>query len=467
MTLEDIAGYSAEKAEVKKIIDLLKNYGEYEKDGIYVPKGLILQGPPGCGKTLFAQAIAGECGLPFFPFSIQDEAKKTMAELKKLFKEAKERIPSIIYIDEIDKLVSTRHASSDTVRASTQLLLSELDGMTNSQGTLVIASTNFYGDLPEALTRSGRMDKKIAINAPDVESRIAIIKHYINGRKALKNISVRNLAVKLSGMSGADIKTLINNALIEAKHLDRPFEMNDFTKLIDEMEFQDIGKRWKSREAVKKILIHEAGHAVMRLKLCGSPSSISGIAYNGSAGHTTFDDDDYYEDDDDSLTLILQEDEELKSNLSKKQLTDLIACYFGGIAAEKLFYGNYDSGGISDISMAGKIFSRMCDYWFLDSRFIDLNPNVSITPAINAKLLHARARIYRKQMKVCMKILKKNKSFLCLLADKAMRNDDSLSAKQVAEANAKYEADKAGFDKKYRNWVNEDPKKGKRKDDRK
>ena len=428
ITLDNVAGYKEEKDEIRKIVGLLKNYEEYKKDGIYVPKGLILQGPPGCGKTLFAHAIAGESGLPLYVFSIKATMAESLEALKNIFIEAKKHLPAIVYIDEIDKIVGEGFLSSDDTRSALQLLLNEIDGSNNSQGILIIASTNYYEDLPRSLVRSGRMDKKIFIPKPDLESRIAITEFYIKDKKPLQHISVKNLAIKLRGFSGADIKTLINNACIEAKTLDREITLDDISNLIDEMAFEDIGRHWKSNKVLNKVLIHEAGHALVRYALCGAPSAISGVAHAESAGATTF--DPLVSNDD--ITVLIEKEEEAR-NTDKNYLLNLIASFFGGAAAEKVFFGNYDTGAADDISKACDCFTLMGNSWFLSSKFIGFNPRNTISDYLIRKFFNKRDRIFKKQFKKALSIIKKNKNLINDLAEKAAENDDVLSAAQVEE----------------------------------
>jgi len=445
--LNDIAGYKEEKEEIKKIINLLTNYKKYEAAGIYVPKGLVLQGPPGCGKTLFAKAIAGECNIPFFTFQAESDAKTSLEKLTALFEQAKEKTPSIVYIDELDKLTSHRFFDSDAVRTMVQYLLTELDGLSNTQGILVIASTNNFGDLPDSLVRSGRMDKKICIDYPDLESRIAILNYYIAKNKIFNSVNIKSLALKIKGMSGADIKTLVNNALIEYVDVKKTLTVEDFVDLINQMHFEDIGRRWNNKETVTKVLIHEAGHAIVNYCLSGKCGSISGVQYGDSAGHTDFLDDDDFEDD------IIEEIEMAEENepVNKQSLLDYITDCFAGMMAEEVFYGSFDAGGAADIVGATHTFTRMANFYFLDSKFIHIDTERLMDAKVVHKFLKTRDKVFRKQRRVCKHYIKKYKYLIRYIVDEAMKNEDTLNSTQLRNCIKYYKANKKTVIKLYKN----------------
>jgi len=446
--LSDIAGYAREKEEIQKIIKLLDNYEKYEKAGIYVPKGLILQGPPGCGKTLFATAIANECNIPFYAFQAESDAKASLEKLAGLFKEAKEHTPSIIYIDEIDKITSHRFFSSDAVRTLVQYILTELDGLQSTQGILVIASTNYYDDLPAALVRSGRMDKKINIDYPDLESRIEILNYYIKKHSVFDHVNIKTLALKIKGMSGADIKTLVNNALIEYIDTDRTLVVDDFVDLINQMHFEDIGRRWNNKDTVTKVLIHEAGHSIVNYCLTGKCGSISGIKYGDSAGHTDFDECEEIEYEEYPEDYLPEEDEK---PVTKEALLIDIATSFGGMMAEEVFYGNFDAGGISDIGRAVHAFNRMANYYFLDSKYIYLDPERTLDKAVVHSFLKFRDRIFKKQRKLCKKYINSYKYLIRYIVDEAIKNDDTLNNTQIHNCITYYEEHKKEVKEMYKN----------------
>lgn len=459
--LSDIAGYKEEKAEVQKFIKLFKNFEKYKEAGVYVPKGLVLQGPPGCGKTLFAKAIASECGIPFFTFQADSDAKESQTKLMELFKKAKKKTPAIIYIDELDKLTSSRFLSSDAIRTTIQYLLTELDGLSTEQGVFVIASTNAYCELPDSLVRSGRIDKKILIDLPNLESRVAILEHYIKKHKIFDNVNIKSLALKIDGMSGADIKTLINNALIEYLDSDKVLTTDDFVDLINQMHFEDIGRRWSNKKTVTKVLIHEVGHSIVNYCLTGKCGAISGVRYGDSAGHTDFDDEETYEAYTDGI-ISLEELEELEdSNISKQEMLNSIAAYFAGMMAEEAFYGCFDSGGVSDIMGAVRTFDRMASYFFYDSKFINLDVERLVDARIVRKYLNLRDRVFRKQKAICRKHIKKNKYLIRYIVDEAIAHEDALNSTQIHNCIDYYNEHKKEIDTKYKNLPLVDNKKDK------
>ena len=438
--LDDIAGYEEEKAEIRKIVKLLNNYKKYSKQGIYIPRGLILQGPPGCGKTLLAKAIAGECNIPFFSYQPTGTVEDVLSGLKEAFDNAHKKIPSVVYLDEINEIVTTRRFNSDSARRVLQFVLTELDGFKTHPGVMVIASTNCYDDLPRSLLRSGRMDKKMKIDLPDLSSREAIISYYIKDYPIFNQLNVRSLAAKLKGMSGSDIKTLVNNALIEYVDEKEFVKVEDFAKLINDMNFETIGKRWRNKEVVKKIIAHEVGHSLVSGFLRDDYGSISAIKYDGVAGFTSFGDE-----------ILEDEDEEIKEIYGKKELLDEICVALGGMAGELVYYGFFDTGVGGDVDHIKNVFE-----YGANSAIFGFEPITEFwreeCEGFKKRYERIRNHIFKKQLKRAIKIIKKQVYLGRYLIDLTMESSDVLTEKQMAAALEHYLNHKAEIKNKYKNY---------------
>ena len=342
--LKDIAGYDEEKAEAKKIIEVLKNHEKYEKIGAYIPKGLILSGNPGVGKTMLAKAIASESNVPFYEFeSNEGETEaETIKSIKALFSKAKETAPSIVFIDEFDELVMTNDFRSDYSRKATKILLSEIDGISSSSGVLVIATTNYRKALPPALVRSGRMDKRRTVEMPDTSDREAIFKLYLHKNRLLNEIDAHALASKTVNFSGADIKTLVNETIIDcaSRGIDK-ITISDFERNIPVVLFQDIRK--KNKEGADDMTIyHEIGHFITEYITSGAIGSISTERYGEVQGHVF-------------LEIETIELEPITRNSLKKKLTTLL----GGMAGEEVMCHDVSGGASEDVGKARAYISRL------------------------------------------------------------------------------------------------------------
>ena len=367
---KDVGGYENVKQELMQCVDILKNYKKYAKYNVRIPKGLILEGPPGTGKTLLAKALAGEANCSFIAVSGADFQEKYVGvgstRIKELFELAKKNIPCIIFIDEIDAVGrkrSTDGESSSNERDSTlNSLLVELDGFKNNTGVFLVAATNRIDLLDNALTRPGRIDKKISIGLPDKNTREAIIKIHINGKPYCDSIGIEELVEVSEGFSGAQIENLLNEAMLNALRMNSTeFCYKDFDFVLNKMM-----AGWQPNEhefttdIIDHIAIHEMGHAVVGL-LSKHHSKVSKVVINLSSpkspGYTVF--------------------EGSTSNIYiREALFEHLMILLAGRIAEEVFYGvSVTTGAINDFEEALKLAERMIIYYGMGSNII--YPNLS------------------------------------------------------------------------------------------
>jgi cell division protease FtsH len=362
ITFSDVAGVEEAKEEVQEIIEFLKDPQKFQKLGGKIPKGVMLVGPPGAGKTLLAKAIAGEAGVPFFSISGSDFVEMFVgvgaSRVRDLFEQAKKNAPCIIFIDEIDAVGRHRGAGlgggHDEREQTLNQLLVELDGFDQNEGVIIIAATNRPDVLDPALLRPGRFDRQVIVPHPDVKGRLEIIKVHSKKIPLSEDVKLETIARGTPGFSGADLANLINEAaLLAAKQSKTKVEMDDFETAKDKVM---MGKERKSmiisEEEKKNTAYHEAGHALVAKLTPGTdPLHKVSIIPRGMA-----------------LGITQQLPIDDKYTYSKEHILNMLAVFMGGRVAEEIAMGHMTTGAGNDLQRATDLARKMVCEWGMSDK---------------------------------------------------------------------------------------------------
>ena len=350
----DVAGNEAAKQDLSEVVDFLKNPKKYEKLGAKIPRGVLLAGDPGTGKTLMARAVAGEANVPFFSISGSEFAEMFVgvgaSRVRDLFSKAKKNAPSIIFIDEVDAVAHKRDARGGAGREDEQTLnqiLVEMDGFDNESGVIVIAATNRVDMLDKALLRPGRFDRHVDVTLPERKDRLAILEVHFKNKPTAKSVNLEALAAKTAGSSGADLANIANEAAITAARLGhKEITGADLTEAFERVAIGPERKSKVMNEKERKITAyHEAGHAVVGHVLPDSdPVHKITIIPRGHTGGVTW--------------FLPPEDRSYKNIY---ELKDTLARAMGGRIAEKIIFGedSVTTGASSDLQHVAELSKEM------------------------------------------------------------------------------------------------------------
>ena len=353
-TFNDVAGQEEAKENLQEIVDFLNNPAKYKEIGAKMPKGALLVGPPGTGKTLLAKAVAGEAGVPFFSISgsefVEMFVGRGAAKVRDLFKQAREKAPCIVFIDEIDTIGKKRDGAgmngNDEREQTLNQLLAEMDGFDGSKGVVLLAATNRPDSLDPALTRPGRFDRRIPVELPDLAGREAILKLHAKDIKCSNNIDFNVIARASAGASGAELANIINEgALLAVRDHRKTVVQKDLEEAI---EIVIAGEQKKGAVISNKerliVSYHEIGHALVAAK-CKNTAPVHKITIiprtKGALGYT------------------MQVEENEQNLLSKEEAYQKIMVYTGGRCAEELIFNSITSGASNDIEQATKLARAM------------------------------------------------------------------------------------------------------------
>jgi cell division protease FtsH len=361
VTFDDVAGLDQVKHELEEVVEFLKDPQKFERLGARVPKGVLLMGPPGTGKTLLGRAVAGEAGVPFFSISgsefIQMFVGVGASRVRDMFTTAKQNAPAILFIDEIDAV--GRHRGTglggghDEREQTLNQILSEMDGFAQNESVIVMAATNRPDVLDPALLRPGRFDRHVTVDRPNHRGRLAIFRVHCREVPLGDDVDLERLAAGTAGLTGADIRNLVNEAALYATRLGKDHvEMSDFELARDKVLMG--GKREEVLAGKEKLTIayHEAGHVLMAWLVagCDRVHKVTVIPRGRALG----------------ATQILPEEDRL--NISESELHVRLAFMLGGRVAEKLRFDEYSAGAEDDLKRATHVARRMVTHWGMSER---------------------------------------------------------------------------------------------------
>ena len=360
----DVAGEDEAKESLKEIVDYLHNPRKYTEAGASMPKGILLVGPPGTGKTMLAKAVAGEASVPFFSMSGSEFVEMFVgmgaSKVRDLFKQAKEKAPCIVFIDEIDAIGQKRNAGSiggnDEREQTLNQLLTEMDGFEENTGVIILAATNRPESLDPALTRPGRFDRRVPVELPDLQGREAILKVHAKKIRVAPDVDFHTIARMAAGASGAELANIVNEAALRAVRQNRTV----VTEADLEESIETVIAGYQKKNAVlsdrEKLIVsyHEIGHALVAAKQSHS-APVQKITIiprtSGALGYT------------------MQVDTGEKNLLTKEELENKIATLTGGRAAEEVVFGSITTGASNDIEQATKLARAMITRYGMSRNF--------------------------------------------------------------------------------------------------
>lgn len=415
VTFSDVIGLEKQIAEFQDIVRFIKEPGKYQEVGAKLPRGILLHGKAGVGKTLIARAIAGEAKVPFYAISASELQSKFLGEseerIRAVFAEAEANSPAIVFIDEIDSIATQRFSDNSNRYAASIVnqLLSCMDGFSKDSNVIVIAATNHISTLDDALLRSGRFDKKIYIHEPDKEARRKLIEYYSKGKLIDDMLDVDRFVEITAGLTGADIETILNEAAILCVRKGSDFITEEH--IMEAFRKVEIGVENSyvipSREKLERTAVHESGHAVLEHYFGQAVSEISIIARGNTAGYNLAANNEDY-------------------NYNQEEIRQRIMCLLGGRAAEEVVYNVVSTGPSDDLKRASTLIKDMfLRFSMRESGDISLvlTEDKSFNEVMMKDSFEGMEQFMRKCYEETMKIIREKRSLLDTLTQELLRRE--------------------------------------------